>query len=102
MRFQQTIASSSRVERRVYMKHRVAFVHSRTVAVERRYGSILEEIGNIKQLLEVQSMFLAVLGVRTNVVQLAKLPSKSYMPSIVEAGIRKLDDTILSFASEAG
>lgn len=70
-------------------------VHRSSMAVHGSYRSIFQQVADVEQLLEVKSMFLASLIVRTNVVELSKLGCKCYMAGIIKPCAWKADHAVL-------
>ena len=71
-------------------------VHCRSVTVKRRDRPIFEQVADIEKLVERQTILLSHLRVRSHIVQLSETPGESYMASIVQPGIPKCYNAVLT------
>lgn len=77
------------------MEEGVAFVHRRSVRGQRSHGAIFQQVRDVEELGVGESVFLALGCVGRYVVQFAKEGGEAYMPGIVEACVRELEDAVL-------
>ena len=64
--------------------------------IQRRNGSIKQQIAHIKQLVILQAMRFALCRVRLDIVKLSKAAGKLDMALVIESGFTKDEHTILS------
>lgn len=81
------------------MEQSVAFVHGMSVRVQGRNGAVFEEIAYVEELVECETVLLALCRVGCHVVEFAEASCECNMPSIIQAGLTKDADTVLSVSA---